>query len=159
MTLKSSRWICWWNQQCFFSPHRHSVCFSGCETKPLPYYSTSLKIGTLLCPVSLISFYKGNTFVPKRWLCSAAPLTRHRSDATLQSPLSLSLSGERSVDATPCQVHVLAANSICGDTFRPWECRCTTCPFPRYSRPRLGQLLLSQLRRECVGGGRGDWRS
>lgn len=42
---------------CFFSPHRRSVCFSGCETKPLPYYSTSLQIGTSLRPVSLISFF------------------------------------------------------------------------------------------------------
>lgn len=124
-----------------FSPLTDSVCFSGCETKPLPYYATSLKIETLLCPVSLISFYKGSTFVPQRWLRSAVlrsldagatPHSRARyhfhyqvKGVWMQLPAKYMFS---------LQIQLVAT------LFLLWECRCTTCPFPRYSRPRLGQL-------------------
>lgn len=88
---------------CVFSPLTDAlVCFSGCETKPLPYYSTSLQIGTSLRPVPLISFffYEGSTLVPKRGPRSAALRCTALHDDTLQSLLSLSLSGEASVDSS-----------------------------------------------------------
>lgn len=124
---------------CVFSPLTDAlVCFSGCETKPLPYYSTSLQIGTSLRPVPLISFFFTRAVL---WFQSVglAPLhgaARRSTTTRSRACYHFHYQVRRAWTAAPCQEHVLAADSICSHTLR--ECRRTTrpsrgCPNPTTS--------------------------
>lgn len=130
----------------FFSSSPHGVCFSDCETKPLPYYSTSLQIGTLLCPVSLIYFLRGQYFCSKT--LAALSLLEHcpTPEPIIAFTIRWAECGCSSSPSTcsRCEINLLRHD-------------CGTSPSPGYSRPRLRQVCwLSSGGRVC---GRREERS